>query len=212
MPTFLHYSFSFLSIFPCLFLLPFYHHSFVHLLTSTRTSMNPSAIYAISAGGILAGLFLNRALSILINWTNLFSVLVSRHLTLPFIVHRHRLWGPWSRASVLLHALYITVNVFLVLLKMDSLTGVSGRAGELALVNLIFPLSATHLSYLADILGITWRTCCRIHRATGWMAVVLLSFHVITAVQTHQFSFSLSESQNLFTMIVCLLTAIIYAS
>lgn len=174
--------------------------------------MNALAIYAIAAGGILAGLFLARTLSILMNWTTLLSVLTSRHLTLPFIVHRHRLWGPWSRVGVLLHVSYAAINVFLVLYKIKSLAGAGRRAGELALVNLIFPLSATHLSNLADLLGITWRTCRRIHRAAGWMAVALLSFHIIAAVQDRQFSFPLDQPQNLFTTIVCLLTAIIGSS
>ncbi|KAA8652089.1 ferric reductase family protein [Aspergillus tanneri] len=84
---------------------------------------------------------------------------------------------------------------------MQSWTGAGRRAGELALVNLVFPLSAIHLSYLADLLGITWRTCCKIHRATGWMAVALLLFHVVVVVQAQEFSFPLREMQNLFTMI-----------
>lgn len=129
--------------------------------------MNALAIYAIAAGGIFAGLFLFQALSILTSWTNLFSILASRHLTLPFAVHRNRLFGPWSRASVLLHASYVAVNVLLVLFRIESVTGAGRRAGELALVNLIFPLLATHLSFLADLLGITWRTCRRIHGAAG---------------------------------------------
>lgn len=175
-------------------------------------SMNVLAIYAIAAGGIFVGLFLTRALSILINWTNLFSVLVSRHLTLPFVIHRHQLWGPWTRASVLLHVSYAAINVFLIFFRIESLTGAGRRAGELALINLIFPLSATHLSYLADLLGITWRICRRIHGATGWMAVALLLFHIIAEVQDRQFGFPLGEPQNLFTMIVCLLTAIFRCS
>lgn len=212
MPTFLHYHFSFPSIFSISFLQLFIIIILFTCWSLSAPSMNLSAVYAIAAGGVFAGFFLTRTLSILINWTNLFSILVSRHLTLPFIIHRHRLWGPWSRASVLLHTLYVAVNVFLVLFGMDSFTGTGRRAGELALVNLIFPLSTTHLSYLADILGITRHTCLRIHRATSWMAVALLSFHVIIAVQTHQFSFPLSESKNLFTIIVCLLITIICAS
>ncbi|RDH30835.1 hypothetical protein BDQ94DRAFT_161035 [Aspergillus welwitschiae] len=163
--------------------------------------MNALTIYAIATGGIFAGLFLTRTLSILINWTTLFSVLISRHLTLPFVVHRHRLWGPWSRVGVLLHVSYAAINVFLVLFRMESLASTGRRAGDLALINLIFPLSATHLSNLADLLGITWRTCRRIHRAAGWIAVALLSFHIIAAVQGRKFSFPLGEAQNLFTMI-----------
>ena len=107
-----------------------------------------------------------------------------------------------------LHVSYAAIDVFLVF-RINSLTGAGRRAGELAIVNLIFPLSATHLNYLADVLGITWRTCRRIHCATGWMAVALLSFHIIATVQARQFSFPLGESQILFTMVVCLIPVII---
>lgn len=132
--------------------------------------MDVLAIYAISAGGIFVGLYLTRTLSMLANWSNFFSVLLSRHLTLPFLVHRHQLLGPWTRASVFLHSLYVATNVFLVFFRMESWAGAGRRAGKLTLINLIFPLSTIHLSYLADLLGITWHTCRKIHRATGWMA------------------------------------------
>ncbi|KAH2362573.1 hypothetical protein KXV98_004922 [Aspergillus fumigatus] len=163
--------------------------------------MDALAIYAIVAGGIFAGLFLVRTLSTLSKWSTFFSIMLTRHLTLPFVVYRRQLVGPWTRASVLLHVSYAASNAFLVFFEADSLTGAGRRAGELALVNLIFPLSAIHLSNVADLLGISWRTSRKIHRATGWIAVALLAFHVVVAIQDHGTSFPLSEMQNLFTMI-----------
>ncbi|KAB8227897.1 ferric reductase family protein [Aspergillus alliaceus] len=163
--------------------------------------MDALAIYAITAGGILVGLFLTRTLSIIASWSNLFSVLYSRHLSLPFVVHRHRLWGPWTRASLFLHISYIAVNIFLVFFHTQSLTDAGRRAGELALINLIFPLSTIHLSYLADLLGITWRACCRIHRATGWVAIAMLLFHIVATVQAREFTFPFRELPNLFTVL-----------
>lgn len=174
--------------------------------------MDSSAIYAIAAGGIFVGLFLTRTLSIFTSWMDLFCVLLSRHLTLPFVIHRYRFWGPWTRAGVFLHLSYAAINIFLVFFRIKSLTGAGRRAGELALVNLIFPLSAIHLSYLADFLGIRRSTCCGIHRATGWMAVALLSFHISVAVQAQGFTFPLHELQNLFTMLVCLVYSTIYSN
>jgi hypothetical protein len=88
-----------------------------------------------------------------------------------------RILGPWSRTGVLLHVSYIAVNIALVFFRTDSLVNSGLRASELALINMAFPLSAAHLSFLAGLLGISWRSCRKIHRATGWMAVVLLSFH-----------------------------------
>ena len=164
--------------------------------------METLAIYAIAAGGLFLVLFLLRTRSILIHWTDFFSVLLSRHLTLPVLIHRHQLWGPWTRASVLIHVSYVAINVALVFFRTTSFTGAGRRAGELAVINLVFPLSATHLGYLSDLLGITWRTCRKNHHATGWMAVALLSFHSIAEVQDQQFRFPLGETHNLFTVIV----------
>ncbi|KAL3439934.1 hypothetical protein BJX65DRAFT_317238 [Aspergillus insuetus] len=163
--------------------------------------MDATAIYAITAGGIFAALFLTRTLRYLAKRSKLFSILVSRHLILPFMVDRHQLWGPWTRISVLLHVSYATINIFLTFFRMKSWAGAGRRAGELALVNLIFLLSAIHLSYLADLAGITCRTCRRIHRAVGWMTVALVSFHIVVEVQAKQFSFPLHSMQNLFTLI-----------
>jgi hypothetical protein len=164
--------------------------------------MDSLTVYAIAVGGVFAGLFFIRALSVLASWKGSVSVFFSRHLALPFLVHRHRFLGPWTRAGVLFHALYAAVNIFLVFFKMKSLTDAGLQAAKLALVNVIFPLSTIHISHLADLLGIKWSTCCRIHRVTGWMAVALLSFHVIMAVQVQGFTFPLHELQNLFTMLV----------
>jgi hypothetical protein len=174
--------------------------------------MNIPTIYAIAAGGIFLAFFIIQTRSILIQWTEIFSVFLSRHLTLPVIIDRHRVWGPWTRASVLIHISYVTINVALVFIRNDSLVGAGRRAGELALVNMIFPLSAAHLGYLAELLGITWRSCRRIHRATGWMTVGLLSFHIIAEVQNKQFGFPLSQIRNLFTVIVSLFPQYNYAN
>ncbi|CEO59625.1 hypothetical protein PMG11_04294 [Penicillium brasilianum] len=163
--------------------------------------MEVAAIYAIAAGGILLALLLIQTRSVLIGWTESLSVLLSRYLTLPVLIRRHRIWGPWTRSGVLIHMIYISTNITLVFLKTDSFTGAGRRAGELALINSIFPLSALHLSYLADLLGIKWRTCRKIHHATGWMVVALVSFHIIAEIQSQSFGFPLGDTRNLFTMI-----------
>lgn len=164
--------------------------------------MDIVAIYAIAAGGIFVLFFFVQTLSSVTSWADFFRIFASRHLTLPFIVRRHRLCGPWTRAGVLLHLTYMAVNLLLLFFKINSLAGAGRRAGELALVNLVFPLSAIHLSYLADLLGITWKSCRKIHRATGWMAVSLLLFHIIVALQTQDFTFPLREVRNLFALLV----------
>jgi hypothetical protein len=194
---------------PCmlflLYLVVLLPSSCAHCPSLFYCSMDSLNIYAIAAGGIFVGLFFARTLSMLACWMDVCSVFVSRHLTLPFVIRRHWLWGPWTRAGVFVNLSYAAINVFLVFFRVHTLTDAGRRAGRLALVNLIFPLSAIHLSYLADLLGIRWSTCCKIHCVTGWMAVTLLSFHIVVAVQAREFAFPLSEQPHLFTMLVCLI-------
>jgi hypothetical protein len=170
--------------------------------------MNVSSIYAIAVGGCFLALFLIQTRTTMIGWFESCSVLISRHLTLPALIHRHRIWGPWSRLSFLIYLVYIGVNITVILFHTDSIPQAGRRAGELALINLIFPLSATHIGYLADLLGITWRTCCKIHQASGWMSVALLAFHVIAECQSREFSFPLGAIRNIFTLIVNFLLAV----
>lgn len=181
-----------------------YRYFLVSLTVFHIQRMDPLAIYAITAGGIFAVLFLVRAFSLLASCRHLFSLVVSQHLTLFFVIRRHRFLGPWTGADMLLHLSYAAINVFLVSFRITSLTGAGRRAGELALVNLVFPLSTIHLAYLADLLGIKWNSCRKIHRATSWMAVALLSFHIVTVVHGQGFTFPLREQQNLCAMIVYL--------
>lgn len=156
-----------------------------------------SSIYAIAVGGCFLALFLIQTRTTMISWIESCSILISRHLTLPALIHRHRIWGPWSRMNILIYSAYTLVNITLVFFHTHSVAQASRRAGELALINLIFPLSATHLGYLADLLGITWRTCCKIHQVTGWMSVALLCFHVVAECQSRGFSFPLGALRNI---------------
>lgn len=164
--------------------------------------MEIPAIYAIAAGGVFLAFLLIQTRQYLACWMESVSVLVSAHLTLPVFVRRHRFFGPWTRAGVLTHVSYIAINIALVFLHTESLIDSGRRASELALINMIFPLSAAHLGFLAGLLGISWRTGRKIHRATGWMVVVLLSFHIIAEIQGKTFRFPLNETRNLLTLIV----------
>lgn len=111
-------------------------------------------IYAIAAGGIFLAFFMIQTRSVLINWIESFSVLLSRHLTLPVLIYRYRIFGLWTRSGVLVHLIFVTINITLLFFRTDSLTRASRRAGELALINIIFPLAAIHLGYLANLLSI----------------------------------------------------------
>ncbi|KAL4801665.1 hypothetical protein BDV18DRAFT_148500 [Aspergillus unguis] len=162
--------------------------------------MDALVIYAIAAGGVLILLFLIKIMVSLSHRTHLLTIPLSRHFTLRVLVPRRRLFGPWTWANVCLFISYVAINVFLVLFRARTLAGAGRRAGTLALINFIFPLSTIHASSLADILGIYLRTCQKVHGATSWMGVVLLSVHVVLAIAERP-RFLLSESQNLYTTI-----------
>lgn len=168
--------------------------------------MNAFNIYGVVAGGILVALCMARATSLLARWAKLTDSLITKHLTLPYIVRRHQLYGPWSRGSILLHLSYITVNIFLVFFGDSSLTGAGRRAGALALINLTFLLSAMHLSFLADCLGITLRNCKRIHLTVGWIAIALQTFHIMMAVLVSRVDFPVHEPENFAAILVRFLT------
>lgn len=159
-------------------------------------------IYGIGTGGSFLCLVLLRVAPYLMSLTGSIFLLTSKHLTYPYILSRHRLLGPWTRADVLLYLSYGATNVFLVIFRVPSAAGAGHRAGNLALANIAFNFFALHLSFLADILGISLRSCRRIHQATGWMAGLLAAFHVFIALVVQRVNFSLQNQGNLSALVV----------
>jgi hypothetical protein len=104
--------------------------------------MNVLLIYAIVGGGCFLALFLIQTRTTMIGWIESCSVLISRHLTLPALVYRHRIWGLWSPLNVLIYSAYTVGNIIVVFFYTHPVAQAGRRAGELALINLIFPLSA----------------------------------------------------------------------
>lgn len=161
------------------------------------------AIYAIAAGGILGALFVVRVAPSLMSLSSTISVMNSKHLSYPYILDRHQLFGPWTRANVLLYLVYLAVNVFFVAYQTQSAVGFGHRAGTLSLINMGFLVLATHLSFLADILGVSLQTCQRIHRAVGYTTSGLLTLHIIAILAIRYQKFPLHDQRNLFALIVC---------
>lgn len=134
--------------------------------------------------------------------------LSSKHLVYRYVLHRHRLIGPWSLAGVLLQLIYIAGNMTCFSLggshvetQISPLSRAGLRAGTLSVINLIPLFASPHLDTLADLLGVTLTTVRQMHRSVGVMAVLLTVFHVIVAVVTRS-SFALSLVQNQFAVIV----------
>lgn len=171
--------------------------------------MDILAIYAITAGSILVALVSIRLLRSLSQWKSPIWVFVSRHIIYPYVISRHQIVGPWSRVSVLMHLAYVTVNSILVFLKDFSLENASRRAGDLSLINMIFLLTAGHLSYSADLLGVPLQNYRQMHRVSGWMAMALIVFHIGAILANQKSAIPRSDTQGLFTVIVSYKTPII---
>lgn len=107
--------------------------------------MDIVTIYAIAAGGML---ILIRVVSSLMSHINTISVLISKYLTYPYFLDRHRLFGPWTVANVLLYLAYGAVNIFFITFRVSSTGGAGRRAGTLSLINMGFLFIAAHLSLL----------------------------------------------------------------
>ena len=61
------------------------------------------------------------------------------------------------------------------------------RAGTLTMVNLSPSFFDFHLSFLADLLGISLSNYRRIHRMTGWMSFVLCLIHTFSVIHDDPF-------------------------
>lgn len=169
-------------------------------------AMNALTIYGIVAGGTFAVFCTVKVATSFITWVKLLDVLIDRHLSLPFLLRRHRQFGPWSRGNVLLCLSYIAVNIFLVVFGDTSSTNTFRRAGTLSMINSAFLLSSTSLSYLSDVLGVTLRNCQRVHRAVGWTSVSLQAFHIIGMTLVSQVHFPIRKPGNFAAILVRLAT------
>ena len=159
-------------------------------------------VYAIAAGGIFVSLFLMRVASSLISLTSIIHVMASKHLTYPYLLNRHQILGPWTHGNVLLYLVYGAVNIFCIAFRATSANTVGRRAGTLSLINMAFLFPTIHLSLLADILGISLKTCQCIHHAVGWSASALLSLHILIATVVQQEKFTLHGPGNISALIV----------
>ena len=165
--------------------------------------METTELYAIVIGGCLSVLLLANFLPFLAR----LSPWISKNLTYRYVLHRHRLLGPWSLAGVLVQLIYILGNVSCLRFWDSTISQVGLRAGTLSLINLIPLLAVPHLGTLADLLGLPLGTFRQIHRSAGVMAVALAISHVMFMVAALP-SFPLDLSKNVFAVIVSSLQAI----
>ena len=126
--------------------------------------MNIARVHAIAAGGVFGLLLIVNSFSSVLQVLRALAILVAKHLTYLFLVRRHRLLGPWSRADALLQVIYFTINMLCMIFRMASIKKAGARAETLAMINMAPLFFEFHLSILANIVGISFNNCRRIHR------------------------------------------------
>lgn len=170
--------------------------------------MDVAQVYGIVMSGIICMLLLFSIGPEVARLVRYLTPVTVKHMAYRYILHRHRLLGPWSRAGVLLHCIYIAGTIACLSLRLPRVdtqdspffqTGL--RAGTLSVVNLVILIAAPHLAFLAGLLGISLSLMRQIHRSVGLMTVLLVVFHVLTAAVFRP-SFALDVPRNLFAVIV----------
>ncbi|KFY03642.1 hypothetical protein V490_00110 [Pseudogymnoascus sp. VKM F-3557] len=168
--------------------------------------MDAIQIYAIAAGGTLCIFAFVNLLPLLVPLVTHVSNFVSKHFRYPYILHRHRILGPWTRAGVVIQLAYLAINLFCVFvilswdgLKAANFSDAGRRAGTLAEVNMIPLLAGPHFAFLADLIGLSLKTIRGVHRSAGWMTAALVFLHAMAAASDGPFP--IDVSQNLFAVV-----------
>lgn len=142
--------------------------------------LDPTTIYAICLGGLLV---LSFAVTCVIPSfrAGLRVLLLYARVSLldRYVLRRHALAGPWTVSCVLVQVIYLGGNIWSLWFGHNSAERVAARAGRLALVNAAPLFLALHLSFLADLLGVSLQTCKRLHRSCGLMTAAHVAVHGI---------------------------------
>lgn len=163
--------------------------------------MNPIEIYGCILGGFFVLLLSIRCFPVIETSFHYISLFISKHMTLRLALRRHRFAGPWSRADVLIQLMYLVINLFLIGFRVTSLKQAGQQAGLISMINMVPLFFGFHLSFVADLLGISLTTCRRIHRSTGAMTFVLGLVNMLIGFQSNHTN-SLRVSKNLYRVIV----------
>lgn len=149
--------------------------------------MQITLAYAIALGGFLI-------ISALMNLLPFFPFVIPptwrsvhkgiRYLTYPYYIYRHRFIGPWTRADIIIHLVYIAANSFCLVFQppVPTIMQAGLRAGNLSLINLIPLFLGPHISFLADIFGVSLTAFRAVHRSAGLMSCAMVIFHAVAMV------------------------------
>jgi hypothetical protein len=148
--------------------------------------LSPTDVYVICLCSCLLALFL--AKNVIPHVAAVLAALLflpAKTLRCWFLIDRHALIGPLTVASAILHLVYLGGNIVCLVYDVDSVAQVALRAGTLSLVNMTPLYLATHLSFLADIFGLSLPTYRQLHRSCGLIAAAHAIFHGAFSLAYH---------------------------
>ena len=145
--------------------------------------LSPVQAYALTAGGILVTVLIARLSTIIYRFllyrTTFFLL---RHFVYPLVWRRHGLVGPMTRYQLFVQLCYLTGTFVCNSIGVSSLAQAGLRAGSLSAIHFIPLFFGGHLSFVADIIGVSLQSYRSIHGSVGFMAFALALFHVVVAV------------------------------
>ena len=112
----------------------------------------------------------------------LVALFVLKHLVYPFFFKRRRFFGPATRWRVILHLAHWAGTALSASIGIESLLQAGSRAATLSVIHLVPLFFGGHLSFAADMLGLSYNTFRLIHGSLGLTACVLASFHIVAVV------------------------------
>lgn len=124
-----------------------------------------------------------------------------KHLIYPFVFRRHRFLTPITRFHFLLQSVYWIGTFICSSFGVRDLREAGARAGALAVIQFMPLFFGNHLSFAADLLGISLRSYRRFHSSAGLMAGILGSFHVAINLR-HGTNLNLKNQMRLYGFIV----------
>lgn len=149
----------------------------------------PLVIYRFVAAGIAGLLLLRRFWAPLIKYVfnPRLGHIFFKHLALPYLFRRRRLWGPLTRLDAILYTVYLGGTFTCNILGVSNFAEASLRAGSLAVLHLLPVVFVPQLSIAAEIFGLSLSTYRRLHRVLGFMSIVQSALHVVFALQNWAF-------------------------
>ena len=110
--------------------------------------------------------------------------LSDKHLRLPHVISRRWWIGPWTRLVILRQTIMTAITLFTVFYDATDASSIVRHAGVVSLVNMTPAYLAPHLSYGADLFGLSLPTFTSLHAEIGASVVLPMAIHVAAAVKS----------------------------